>query len=263
MNFKLSESDKQKIKSFVFTGIIVLTLMVMVVFGVKYVPKVVTVTTSANGVELPIYSVHMKDKKVALSFEVGEDNKGTEEILDVLKQYGYKATFFIHGSWFDKYQDTAKRIIQEGHDLGNHSENHKHMSELEKEQVKYEIIELHESVKEKLGFEMKLFRVPYGDFDNTVIRMAKEAGYYPILWNIDSRDWKDYGTNSIVDSVLQNDNFTSGSIVRFHTDSKFTVEALSFVIDGIIEEGYDIVAVSKLIHNSDYYVDASGRQMER
>ncbi len=96
-----------------------------------------------------------------------------------------------------------KAIYEAGHDLGNHSANHKNMSELSEEECRQELMTVHEEVKELTGYEMFLFRPPYGDYDNEVIRTAEECGYYSIQWDVDSLDWKDYGVDSIIKTVTQ------------------------------------------------------------
>ena len=263
MEFKLNEGQLDKIRAFVVTGIIVLTLLVVVGLGMKYVPNMVAVTTSPSSTELPIYAVDTKYKKVSLSFEVGSSDRGLAEILSILEEKNIKATFFINGKWLDKYPKEAKLIIKSGHDLGNHTNSHIHMSELEQEAVYNEILDLHKEVKEITGVDMNLFRVPFADFNNTVIRTSKEMGYYPVLWNIDSRDWKDYSASSIINSVLDDEDLTSGSIIRFHVDAKYILEALPSVVVGIQEEGFEIVPISELIYTKEYYVDSKGRQVEK
>jgi peptidoglycan-N-acetylglucosamine deacetylase len=94
------------------------------------------------------------------------------------------------GGWVEKYPEDVKAIAAAGHDLGNHSENHKHMSQLSKEECKEEILEVHNKVKELTGVEMSLFRPPYGDYNNTVIEATDELGYHCIQWDVDTPDAK-------------------------------------------------------------------------
>ena len=88
----------------------------------------------------------------------------------------------------EKYPEDVKAIKEAGHDLGNHSENHKNMSELSQEEQKQEIREVHEKVKELTGYSMQLFRPPYGDYNNELVLNAKECGYYTIQWSVDTSD---------------------------------------------------------------------------
>ena len=92
------------------------------------------------------------------------------------------------GGWIEKYPDDVKAIQKAGHELGNHSENHKQMSTLSSEQCKEEIMKVHERVKKLTGTSMKVFRPPYGDYNDTLIQTVNACGYKPIQWNVDTLD---------------------------------------------------------------------------
>lgn len=140
--------------------------------------------TSAK--HLPIYCVETDKKQVALSFDAAWGNEDTQKILDILKKENVKVTFFMTGGWVDSYPDDVKAIAKAGHDLGNHSMNHKHMSELSRSDCEKEIMDVHNKVKKITGKDMILFRPPYGDYNNELIDTAREIGYYPIQWDVDS-----------------------------------------------------------------------------
>lgn len=142
--------------------------------------------TTVNGKELPIYSVETDEKVVALSFDAAWGNEDTEEILSILKKNDVKVTFFMTGGWVESYPEDVKKILADGHDLGNHSENHKNMSQLSEKECQDELMKVHDKVKELTGYDMFLFRAPYGDYDNEVICKAAECGYYTIQWSIDT-----------------------------------------------------------------------------
>ncbi len=221
----------------------------------------ISVSNTVNGRELPIYSVETEKKQVALSFDATWGNEYTQQILEMLKKHNVKATFFLTGGWVEKYPEDVKRIQLEGHDIGNHSENHKMMTELSKEECREEIMEVHDKVKELTDVEMELFRVPYGDYNDQVIKIAKECGYEVIQWSIDSLDWKDYGTESIVKTVLENKELRNGAIILMHNGAKYTKDALESVILGLRKQGYEFVPVSKLIYRENYHLDVTGRQI--
>ena len=146
--------------------------------------------------ELPIYCVKTDEaggKKIALTFDAAWGNEDTKKILEILKKNNVKVTFFMTGGWVESYPEDVRAILADGHDLGNHSENHKNMSQISDAEKKEELMKVHEKVRELTGYEMFLFRPPYGDYDNAVIKVARECGYYPIQWDVDSLDWKDYG----------------------------------------------------------------------
>ena len=249
------EKLKQKLKFWAIAGV----LLLVACTGVS---KVVTVTNTVNGKELPIYSVETEEKKVALSFDAAWGNEDTQQILDILEQYDVKVTFFMTGGWVEKFPDDVKKIQEAGHDLANHSENHKNMSQLNDSDCQNELMKVHNKVKELTGVEMNLFRPPYGDYDDHVIQNATSCGYYTIQWDVDSLDWKDYGAESIIKTVTEHKNLRNGSIILMHNGAKYTAEALPKVIEGLKAKGYEIVPVSELIYTEDYRLDVTGRQIK-
>lgn len=210
--------------------------------------------------QLPICSVDTKEKKLSLSFEVTNGNEDLKKILEILKKYQIQATFFVAGRWADAYPEDVKAIVAAGHDLGNHSESYKNMTGLSPEQCKEELMALHEKIKKLTGQEMNLFRAPFGEYDDTLIETVHTCGYHVIQWNIDSIDWKDYGTDAILKQVLEHPELGAGAIVRMHSDTKFTAKALEAVIAGLKEKGYTIVPVSELIDQNNDKVNSKGRQ---
>ncbi|MEO2240370.1 polysaccharide deacetylase family protein [Dorea sp. YH-dor226] len=242
-------------------GILVLMLMIALAGSYRYLSGYVSVSNNVNGRELPIYSVETDEKKVALSFDAAWGNEDTQQILEILKKHNIHVTFFMTGGWVEKYPEDVKAIKEAGHDLGNHSENHKNMSELSQEEQKQEIREVHEKVKELTGCSMQLFRPPYGDYNNELILSAQECGYYTIQWSVDSLDWKDYGVDSIIDTVIQHKELKNGAIILCHNGAKYTADALDTLITDIQKKGYEIVPVSELIYKEDYHMDVTGRQI--
>ena len=260
-----TEKEKEKIAAFIKAGLIALSALLLLAIGFYYLPKSVEVMSRAKSQkELPIYCVNREDKKVSLSFDAAWGNEDTQNILDILKKHNVKVTFFMTGGWIEKYPDDVKAIAAAGHDLGNHSENHKHMSELSKEQCVQELMKPHEKVKELTGKEMILFRPPYGDYNNTLIEATKECGYHCIQWDVDSLDWKDYGVDSIINTVLNHKHLGNGSIILCHNGAKFTKDALEALITGLQEKGFEIVPISELIYTEgEYYMDHEGRQFQK
>lgn len=260
---EIDNEEKEKLRFFIKTGIVVLSFLVICAFGVKYIPKALSVTNSANAKELPIYCVNCDEKKVSLSFDAAWGNEDTADILNILDKHDVKATFFMTGNFINKYPDDVKAIAEAGHDLGNHSENHKHMSQLTKEQSIEEITKPHKMVKDLTGIDMNLFRAPYGDYNNTLIQTTRELGYHCIQWDVDSLDWRDYGVESIVNTVVNHKHLGNGSIILCHNGAKYTKDALDSMITSLEEKGYEIVPVSQLIYTGEYDMDHEGRQFEK
>ncbi len=257
------EKEQSNGSLFVKVGIIVLSILTIIGLGIKILPDAVTVSNIGSKSDLPIYCVNCEEKKVALSFDAAWGNEDTQNILNILAKHNVKATFFMTGEWANKYPDDVKAIAAAGHDLGNHSENHKQMSQLTQEQCVEEIMKAHYRVKELTGIEMKLFRAPYGDYNNTLVGTARDCGYYTIQWDVDSLDWKDYGVDGIINKTVNNKKLGNGSIILMHNGAKYAPEALEAVIVGLKDKGYEVVPVSQLIYTGDYTVDHTGRQIKK
>lgn len=239
-----------------------LAVLVVLIAGFFFLtPKTFSVNSSVSGRNLPIYCVETSEPKVALSFDAAWGNEDTKEILATLQKHNVHVTFFMTGEWVEKYPEDVKSILAAGHDLGNHSENHKNMSQLSSQECKEEIMKVHEKVKELTGYEMFLFRPPYGDYDNDVITCTESCGYYPIQWDVDSLDWKDYGVSSIINTVCGHKHLGNGSIILCHNGAKYTADALDEMITTLKESGYQIVPVSELILRENYHMNAEGRQI--
>ena len=108
---------------------------------------------------------------------------------------------------------------------------------------------------------MFLFRPPYGDYDSAVVTNARQNGYYPIQWNIDSLDWKDYGAEDIIKKITENKNLSNGSIILCHNGAKYTKDALDAVITTLQDKGYEFVPISQLIYKDNYHMNHEGRQI--
>ena len=181
--------------------------------------------------------------------------------MEILEKHNVNVTFFMTGEWVESYPEDVKAILAAGHDLGNHSENHKHMSQISDEEKKEELMKVHDKVKALTDYEMELFRPPYGDYDNAVVQVAKECGYYTIQWDCDSLDWKDYGVDAIINTVCNHKHLGNGSIILMHNGATYTAQALESVITGLTEQGYKIVPVSELVIRTDYHMNHEGRQV--
>lgn len=227
---------------------------------VRVLGSAATVSNSVGGRELPIYCVETDKPQIALTFDAAWGNEDTKQIMEILRKHNVKVTFFMTGGWVDSYPEDVKMILAEGHDLGNHSENHKNMSQISDSEIKEEVMKVHEKVKELTGYDMFLFRPPYGDYDNHVIKGVRACGYYPIQWDVDSLDWKDYGVDSIVNTVCSHKHLGNGSIILCHNGAKYTSQALDTLITTLKDKGYEFVPLSQLIIRDDYHLDHEGRQ---
>lgn len=189
-----------------------------------------------------------KHKVIALTFDDGPDTRYTTEILDILKEKGVKATFFVVGTQAAKYPEIMKRIVDEGHAIGNHTNQHKDLSKLSEKGILEEITEADETINEAVGFTPTLFRAPYGAVSDTVKKVLKKMNRELIGWNVDTRDWA--GTSvSDMRKMIRNEA-KPGGIILMHSFGgkhiKNTVEALPGIIDDLEAMGYSFVKAGKM-----------------
>ncbi|RAK18263.1 polysaccharide deacetylase [Anoxybacillus vitaminiphilus] len=147
-----------------------------------------------------IWEVPTKEKVIALTFDDGPSSKYTPQILDILKQYKAKATFFIVGSRVKAHPDIVKREILDGHELANHTYNHSNFRGLTEEEIRKELRKAKQTIVELTGFSPKLFRPPGGYYNETIINVANKEGYTVVMWSWhqDTYDWKEPGVSNIV-----------------------------------------------------------------
>lgn len=211
---------------------------------------IVALTCAATAPNVPIYrSVPNEEKKIALTFDDGPHPHYTEQILDLLDRYGVKATFFVIGENIEYYdKGIISRIIDSGHEIGNHTFSHTHVKQTREESFRGDVRKCHKIMLERYGYEMKLFRPPEGAVDAKVQSIARELGYSIILWSIDTRDWEHTAPTLIVSNVEK--NIDGGDIILMHdyvSKPNTTTEALRELIPRLISEGYEFVTVSDLI----------------
>lgn len=238
-----------------------LALFMCILIAVHLGDTVVAVSSTYGNRELPIYSVKTEEKKIAISFDAAWGAEDFNAIMEILDRHGIKTTFFMTGEWVEKYPECVKVLVQKGHDLGNHSASHPDMTKLSKEKQREEILKVHEQVKALTGYEMELFRPPYGAYNNDVIRTCYEVGYFPIQWDVDSLDWKDYEPERIISNVCKHESLGPGSIILCHNGAKYTAEALDEMLSNLKNQGYEIVPISELILRENFHMDITGMQI--
>lgn len=223
--------------------------------------EVVEVSSTYGNRELPIYSVGITEKKIAISFDAAWGAEDFNQIMEVLDRHQVKTTFFMTGEWVEKYPECVKTLVEKGHDLGNHSASHPDMTKLSKEKQKEQILKVHNAVKELTGYEMELFRPPYGAYSNEVIRTCYELNYYPIQWDVDSLDWKGLSATEIINKVCNHKSLGAGSIILCHNGADHTAEALDEMLTNLKNQGYELVPISELIMRENYHMDVTGMQV--
>lgn len=135
------------------------------------------------------------------------------------------------------------------------------MSQLSNEDNQEELMKVHNKVKELTGYEMTLFRPPYGDYDNEVIKVATDCGYHTCQWSVDSLDWKNYGLDPLIKTVCEHKNLDNGAIILMHNGAEYTADALDTIVTRLKEQGYSILPLSELIIKENYHMDHTGKQI--
>lgn len=217
--------------------------------------------TAAEVRDLPIYDVQRDDKVIAISFDAAWGDEQTQPLMDILDEYHVKTTFFVVGSWVDKYPEQVKALHAAGHEVMNHSNTHPYMTKLSRSEMAAELNGCSDKIEALTGVRPILFRAPYGDYDNAVVGTARDCGLYTIQWNIDSLDWKDLTPEQMRARILP--NVRPGSIILFHNGGKHTPEALPTILQALQAEGYRIVPVSELIYRENYTINHAGTQVPR
>lgn len=207
---------------------------------------------------LPVYSVERADKAVAITFDCAWGTEYTEKILTALERSGVKATFFMVEFWAEKHVDFVKKIDGAGMEIGTHSSTHSYMSKLNCEDIKAELLSSSKAIESVTGKKVELFRPPYGDYDDELIKAASSLGYHIIQWDVDSLDWKDLSATDIAMRVI--DKATSGSIILMHNNGLHTAEAVPVILETLKNKGFEFMTVGELIYRENYYIDSNGKQ---
>lgn len=221
---------------------------------------VATTLSSPVRDELPIYSVETTEPVVALTFDSAWGDEDLNDILSILEKHHAKATFFVSGDWVERYPDAVQSIHAAGHELGNHGSNHRHMPQLSEADMTDEIMECHRRVYALTQTDMTSFRAPYSDWNPSVVAAAKACGYFSINQSVDSVDWKDYGVESIIQTVMDDPDLQNGAIILLHNGATYTKDALDELLNRLEDAGYSFVTISDLIYTEDYTLDHTGRQ---
>lgn len=209
--------------------------------------------------KLPVYSVDRgEEKNIAISFDAAWGADKTRKIVEILKAHDVKATFFLVGFWVDAYKQEVAFLADSGMEIGNHSKNHLHMSTLSGEKIKEEIEYVNTAVRELTGITPKVFRAPFGEYNDAVISTAESLGMIPVQWDVDSLDWKGISASEIISRVTG--KVKNGSVILCHNNSDHIVEALPKILEELTSKGYTFVTMSELIYHENYTIDAQGVQ---
>jgi peptidoglycan-N-acetylglucosamine deacetylase len=191
-------------------------------------------------------SAQVEGPYIAMTFDDGPSPETTPRLLDMLKQRNIKVTFFLIGQNAERNPDIVRRMLAEGHEIGNHSWTHPQLSKLSDDRVTQEITKTQDTIKNESGFTPTTLRPPYGAI--TARQRAwieNQFGLNIILWSVDPFDWKRPGPSVITQRILS--GARPGAIILSHDIHKQTVDAMPATLDALLAKGYKFVTISQLL----------------
>lgn len=197
-----------------------------------------------------LYKGNANKKVIALTFDDGPDHRFTPPVLDVLKKYDVKATFFLLGTRVQKYPDMVKRIDKEGHVIGNHTYWHPELTKTSAQNMAWEIEKNEKEMKGITNNVSNLFRAPYGAMNDDLVKKLGDMDYRGVGWSVDSEDWKSLSSKEIRQNILT--HVHPGAVILMHSaghwsqDLSGTAEALDELIPYLQKQGYEFVTVPEL-----------------
>jgi peptidoglycan-N-acetylglucosamine deacetylase len=190
--------------------------------------------------------------QAALTFDDGPHPVHTPKVLDILRQAGIKATFFVVGTQVRKYPELVRRIVAEGHALGNHSDNHPNLATVDRAEVVRQLAQLQSAVDSALGHPYELWQVrpPYGAMDSVAKEVIQSSGHMAVMWTVDSRDWRFRRNDAlIVRSIFSPTEGIKarGGVILFHDIHPQTVRVLPDVVARLKRERLTPVTTEQLL----------------
>lgn len=176
----------------------------------------------------PIYRGNEYKPMVGLMINVAWGTEHLEPMLHILEQENVRATFFLDGSWLAAHPNEGRRLVEKGHEIGNHAYHHPQMSRLTAQKARQEIEETERLIADTLGVESTYFAPPSGDFNDNVIRVAAELGLHTVLWTADTIDWRPTSSPQMMVQRVSK-QLGNGTLILMHPTDR-TVEALPEII---------------------------------
>ncbi|QHW33713.1 polysaccharide deacetylase family protein [Paenibacillus rhizovicinus] len=197
-----------------------------------------------------IHSVSTASKAIAITFDDGPDSVFTRQTADMFNAVSGKATFFMIGSKIEEEQAFVRSIHDEGHEIGNHTYTHPHLTQIGEEMAFAELERTDKLIEQVIGRRTAVFRAPYLDSNEETLALAGRFGYSSIgALNLGTRDWETPGVDFILEHTW--DSIRDGAILLFHDgsggDRSQSMEAVRILLDKLTSEGYELVTVSELL----------------
>ena len=201
----------------------------------------------SNQDKTAIYNGNISSNNITLMFNVYWGNEYLDSILGILKENNITTTFFIGGTWAEKFPELLQKIADDGHEIANHGYYHKDHANISYDRNMEEISNTHNLIKEQLGINMTLFAPPSGSFSNTTLEIAESLGYKTIMWTRDTIDWRDQNAEIIYQRAIK--NASGGDLILMHPTAK-TAEALPRIIEHLKKANFNLTTVTNNLNST-------------
>lgn len=198
---------------------------------------------------------------VSLTFDDGPHPKLTPALLKILKETGVPATFFMVGSQVEKYPKVAKKVVDEGFEIGNHSYSHANLSLLTRPEIEEELRKTQELIEKATGKRPTLFRPPYGGLNKDVYDAARSENLDVVTWSVDPRDWESRSNPAQIRSRIK-DHAAAGTIIILHDIHAETIEAMPGVIRMLKEAGWKLTTAGALLGEAKEFRSRAGAEQK-
>jgi len=270
----MSDKTNKKVRNKIFLGILVILIFSLSVISMNNESNTIKTTAQVNENKKIGWGIKRNDKHeqpdvgsqnrqileenngiclgniekkyIYLTFDQGYEAGYTPQLLKTLKDNNVKATFFITAHYVNTQPDLVKQMIEEGHIVGNHTVNHKSMPDLSEEEIKKEVMDLHQSIYDKFGYEMKYIRPPMGEFSKRTLEVTNSLEYKTVMWSFAYEDWnenKQPDESKSIQKVIT--NIHNGEIMLLHGNSKTNTNILGDIIKQAKNMGYEFKSLDE------------------
>jgi peptidoglycan/xylan/chitin deacetylase (PgdA/CDA1 family) len=197
---------------------------------------------------------------VAFTMNCAWNADDIDSILNTLESNNVKITFFMVGDWIEKFPEAVKKISEAGHEIASHSDTHPHVNNLSYEKNVEEIEKSNDKIENIIGSRTKIYRAPYGEYNDTVISAAQDKGYYTIQWNLDTLDYTGLTGDEMWERL--DEKIKPGDIILSHNGTQHTADSLDMLLKNIKQKGLEVVTISELIYLENYTINSNGTQIQ-
>lgn len=164
------------------------------------------------------------------------------------------------GDWIEKFPEAVKKIHEAGHEIGSHSDTHPHVNNVSYEKNIEEMEKCNDKIEKVTGKRTNIYRAPYGEYNDTVIKAAQDKGYQTIQWNLDTLDYTGLTGEEMWKRLEE--KIKAGDIILSHNGTKHTADSLDMLLKNMKQKGLEVVPISNLIYSENYTINSNGTQIK-